>query len=103
MEVLPTVSLCIFKNLYIWNSVIFRFFSSCIEIKITRFDCRLQHTYSLYSETQDEHFLHRLLMGLVYAFMVWISHRVQSSPGVFPTSFYAFILIAYALHQVCTV
>lgn len=42
----------------------------------------------------------RLLMGLVYAFMVWISHGVQSSPGVFPTSFYAFILIVYALHQV---
>lgn len=42
-------------------------------------------------------------MGLVYAFMVWISHGVQSSPGVFPTSFYAFILIVYALHQVGTV
>nr|XP_022335434.1 acetyl-coenzyme A transporter 1-like [Crassostrea virginica] len=42
----------------------------------------------------------RLLMGLVYACMVWISHGVQTSPGVFPVSFYVFILIAYALHQV---
>ncbi|XP_048767279.1 acetyl-coenzyme A transporter 1-like [Ostrea edulis] len=42
----------------------------------------------------------RLLLGFVYAFMVWMSYGVQTSPGVFPASFYAFILIAYAVHQV---
>lgn len=42
----------------------------------------------------------RLLLGLVYAFMVWMASRVQPSPGVFPTSFYIFILIVYAVHQV---
>ena len=51
---------------------------------------------------RDVLLLYRLLMGLVYACMVWISHGVQTSPGVFPVSFYVLILIAYALHQVGT-
>ncbi|KAK3087764.1 hypothetical protein FSP39_010328 [Pinctada imbricata] len=43
---------------------------------------------------------YRLLMGLVYAAVVWLSHQVQTTPGEFPVYFYALILFVYALHQV---
>ncbi|KAH3818059.1 acetyl-coenzyme A transporter 1-like [Dreissena polymorpha] len=42
----------------------------------------------------------RILMGLVYAYIVYIAHYIQTSPGVFPTYFYLLILGSYAVHQV---
>ncbi|XP_069115079.1 acetyl-coenzyme A transporter 1-like [Argopecten irradians] len=42
----------------------------------------------------------RLLFGLWYAFIVWLSYRVQVTPGEFPVYFYLLLLGSYALHQV---
>lgn len=42
----------------------------------------------------------RLMLGLLYAFIVWLSSQVQETKGNFPTYFYALILCSYAIHQV---
>ncbi|KAK3609668.1 hypothetical protein CHS0354_035954 [Potamilus streckersoni] len=42
----------------------------------------------------------RILIGLLYVFVVWLSHRVQETAGHFPLYFYGLILASYALHQV---
>ncbi|KAL5015197.1 hypothetical protein ScPMuIL_009467 [Solemya velum] len=42
----------------------------------------------------------RILLGLLYAYIVWLAGNVQLSPGHFPNFFYAVILASYALHQV---
>ena len=42
----------------------------------------------------------RILVGLFYAFIVYLSHNVQETKGQFPTYFYILILASYALHQV---
>ncbi|KAJ8320988.1 hypothetical protein KUTeg_002575 [Tegillarca granosa] len=42
----------------------------------------------------------RLLLGLLYAGIVYMAFHVQESPGVFPVYFYIIILASYAIHQV---
>lgn len=42
----------------------------------------------------------RIIVGLFYAFIVYLSHHVQETKGHFPTYFYILILASYALHQV---
>lgn len=42
----------------------------------------------------------RLLLGILYAFIVWLSTQVQEKQGEFPTYFYIIILGTYAIHQV---
>ncbi|KAL3862609.1 hypothetical protein ACJMK2_008565 [Sinanodonta woodiana] len=42
----------------------------------------------------------RILLGLLYVFIVWLSSRVQETAGHFPLYFYGLILASYALHQV---
>ena len=42
----------------------------------------------------------RILVGLLYAFIVYLSHNVQETRGHFPTYFYLLILASYAIHQV---
>lgn len=42
----------------------------------------------------------RLMLGLLYAFIVWLSSQVQEKKGEFPTYFYVLILGSYAIHQV---
>ncbi|KAK3609670.1 hypothetical protein CHS0354_035955 [Potamilus streckersoni] len=43
---------------------------------------------------------YRILVELLYVFVVWLSHRVQETTGHFPLYFYGLILASYALHQV---
>lgn len=40
------------------------------------------------------------MLGLLYAFIVWLSSQVQEKKGEFPTYFYVLILGSYAIHQV---
>jgi len=42
----------------------------------------------------------RLLIGILYAYMVYLAHGVQSEPGVFPVYFYLLVLGCYMIHQV---
>ena len=44
----------------------------------------------------------RLLMGLVFAFVVYITPSFKNSDGSFPVHFYGLVLFVYALHQVRT-
>ncbi|KAL8584106.1 hypothetical protein ACOMHN_011721 [Nucella lapillus] len=43
---------------------------------------------------------YRVLLGPVYALLVYWSYNVQTTPGEFPWYFYVVTLMAYALHQV---
>jgi PAT family acetyl-CoA transporter-like MFS transporter 1 len=40
------------------------------------------------------------MIGLLYAFIVWLSSQVQEKKGEFPIYFYVLILGSYAIHQV---
>jgi len=40
------------------------------------------------------------MLGLLYAFIVWLSSQVQEKKGEFPTYLYVLILGSYAIHQV---
>ncbi|XP_052761222.1 acetyl-coenzyme A transporter 1-like [Mya arenaria] len=42
----------------------------------------------------------RILIGLVYAYIVYLAHSVQTAPGEFPMYFYLLILASYMVHQV---
>ncbi|XP_045163196.2 acetyl-coenzyme A transporter 1-like [Mercenaria mercenaria] len=42
----------------------------------------------------------RLLLGILYAYIVYLAHHVQDTPGQFPTYFYALMLGSYMIHQV---
>lgn len=42
----------------------------------------------------------RLMIGVLYAYVVYLSHYVQDTPGKFPTYFYALMLGSYMIHQV---
>ena len=39
-------------------------------------------------------------MGVEFAFIVWITPKMQLSDGSFPASYYALVLISYCFHQV---
>ena len=41
-----------------------------------------------------------MLLGPIYALVVYWSHYVQATPGEFPWYFYVATLMAYAIHQV---
>jgi len=42
----------------------------------------------------------RLLMGIVIAYVVWVTPSFKSGESEFPISYYIMLLIVYALHQV---
>lgn len=43
---------------------------------------------------------YRLLFGIVYMFLVWITPSFQSADGSFPFVYYLLVLVLYAVHQV---
>jgi hypothetical protein len=45
-------------------------------------------------------FTFRVLVGPVYAAMVYWAFHVQTTPGEFPWYFYVAVLVCYAVHQV---
>lgn len=44
----------------------------------------------------------RLMFGIVYAGLVWVTPRFQNEDGQFPFYYYAIVIVIYAVHQVFT-
>ena len=49
----------------------------------------------------EQLFFCRMLMGLEFALIVWITPKMKSTDGTFPAYYYGLVLFSYAVHQVC--
>lgn len=82
-----------------------------LDVFYKAFPFRLEH---IYAGTQTHAYTHsinqkptlllfcacRLLIGLLYALLVWWTPSVKEEGG-FPVYYYAIVLLSYAFHQVC--